>query len=147
MDWPRSTWHFRHRYVSDAWSDQVMVSTITCTQWLVQMKGADCRAYQKAQQQMCTTHPPDQKLKIIQTEYMWYPYDCLVHYIVSSMPFFTSFVAWRSILFNPYITLPALQEIHLIQQDYTNQQSTSFFNPSIMAKIPEWLSLESYRNF
>lgn len=112
MDWPRSTWHFRHRYVSDAWSDQVMVSTITCTQWLVQMKGADCRAYQKAQQQMCTTHPPDQKLKIIQTEYMWYPYDCLVHYIVSSMPFFTSFVAWRSILFNPYITLPALQEIH-----------------------------------
>lgn len=146
MDWPRSTWHFRHRYVSDAWSDQVMVSTITCTQWLVQMKGADCRAYQKAQQQMCTTHPPDQKLKIIQTEYMWYPYDCLVHYIVSSMPFFTSFVAG-----GPYCSIHTslyqLCKKYVSYSKTTNQQSTSFFNLSIMAKIPEWLSLESYRNF
>lgn len=145
MDWPRSTWHFRHRYVSDAWSDQVMVSTITCTQWLVQMKGADCRAYQKAQQQMCTTYPPDQKLKIIQST-------CDIHMI-----------AWCIILFHQCLSLLVLlpggpycsihTSLYQLCKKYisysktTNQQSTSFFNPSIMAKIPEWLLLESYRNF
>lgn len=146
MDWPRSTWHFRHRYVSDAWSDQVMVSTITCTQWLVQMKGADCRAYQKLSNR-CVRHIP-----LIKNLRLYKQSTCDIHMI-----------AWCIILFHQCLSLLVLlpggpycsihTSLYQLCKKYisysktTNQQSTSFFNLSIMAKIPEWLSLESYRNF